>query len=239
MVCYDFCAGLLQGALCWEVWNRGGGGSWGGSVDLEGGVGCRVEIKGAFGLEEGWKGRELWFSLEVFNTQKLIVEPVGVEGGGVERRGNTGDRSSSRWRKREQHRLQNLENPVCLNEPPPAIAKWDLAMRHPPNVTRWLRFQLWNLAKLQQKALSVCLRTGFPISFLWVVKNSPSTQYTEGDEEEMQEATTSLANAKQISTDAALAAVYQNRFCLFSPLKEHETAMKTFPLDSQPSLAII
>lgn len=91
---------------------------------MEGGVGCRVEIKGAFGLEEGRKGRELWFSLEVFNTQKLMVEPVGVEGGGggVERRGNTGNRSSSRWRKRAQHHLQNLENTVCLNEPR-AIAK--------------------------------------------------------------------------------------------------------------------
>lgn len=77
----------------------------GGSIDLEGGVGCRVEIKGAFGLEEGRKGRELWFSLEVFNTQKLMVEPVGVEGGGVGRQGNTGDGSSSRWRKRTQHRL--------------------------------------------------------------------------------------------------------------------------------------
>lgn len=54
-----------------------------------------------------------------------MVEPVGVEGGGggVEGRGNTSDGSSSRWRKRAQHRLQNLENPVCLNEPPPAIAK--------------------------------------------------------------------------------------------------------------------
>lgn len=36
--------------------------------------------------------------------------------------------------------------------------------------------------------------------------NSP-LKAAEGDEEEMQEATTSLANAKEISTDAALVAV--------------------------------
>lgn len=63
---------------------------------MEGGAGCGVEIKGAFGTSWGWwvgvgwggvKGREPWFSLEVKTPRRLVVEGAGEwevgDGGGV------------------------------------------------------------------------------------------------------------------------------------------------------------
>lgn len=78
MVRYDSAAGSLQQALCWEV--RGVTGGEGAGIDWEGGAGCGVEIKGAFGRVKrvgvGGGGEETMVLLGGFNTQKLVLEPI-------------------------------------------------------------------------------------------------------------------------------------------------------------------
>lgn len=65
--------------MCWEV--RGVTPGEGAGIDLEGGAGCGVEIKGAFGRVKG-KGRKPWFYLEVLTPRGWWWSPLGVWGVG-------------------------------------------------------------------------------------------------------------------------------------------------------------
>lgn len=57
---------------------------------MEGGAGCGVEIKGAFGrVKGGAAGEETLVLLGGFNTQKLVVEPTWESG----RKGRKGGNS--------------------------------------------------------------------------------------------------------------------------------------------------
>lgn len=60
----EWCA-MISVLVCSEGFVFGG--LRGDSIDLEGGVGCRVERKGSF--SSGGEGRELWFSLKVLTPK--------------------------------------------------------------------------------------------------------------------------------------------------------------------------